>query len=573
MGDQALLSLGRFAVVLGAGDGRAGLEEGLEVLRHETGADRCELYLLDSTGLELLLLGLVSRRPRHKGPDRLPVDEGLEGLCHKLREACWADNAPAGLDIDREDLVEAEFSTALAVPLLQDGEALGVFELSWRREIWADARRQISRFLAAVVPLLAAHVASGGQCGLHELIHACRNGKPALKSIGQVFKEVSGADIATIHLLSPEDGRVVDRDSSCSSFLSCHRLDAGRLEDCPRETRTGRCTDLRGQRRRWHRNCRSLSQEFSRVLEIPLVQEGGVLGVIFLGWNQPVSGPPFAEAARVSALSKAVSRLVSPRRLEQVSISVGSSCSKEERRLEVRVLGGMSVFVEGRLVASKAFGRAKSLELLALLALRRGRRVSREYLVETLWPEADLESGLSRLHVTVHALRKVVEPSGDERGWHHVREEGGSFWLAMENARLDLAVFEELRFLARRKSADGSPLPECLALADEALELCLGELLGDRLEWEWADPARVDFADQLQDAFGIAVACAVKMDRVDLAISYLRLAVKEQPYREDFRKELVRILVESDRVCEADRVLGAWQELLESEGTVLRMDV
>ncbi len=573
IGEQGLLSLGRFAAALAGDPAGSGLKEGMEVLRHETGANRCELFLVDGQGDELLLVEEVSRRPRHRGPERLQLQDGLEGLSVERGEPLWADITPVGLALEREDLVEADFAAALCVPVCQEGEAVGVLQLVWRRDLWAEARRQIGRFVNCAMPLLAAQVMSTQQRGLVDLLLSCRNGPPDLQDLIHAFKDVSGADIATVHLLAQDGEGVVDRDSTSSHFLTCDGLEAGLLSECPRETGKGRCTGISGPRRKWDRRCRSLGREFQTVLEIPLVEEGTVLGVVFLGWKEGDRVSPLAVATRVSLLARCAARLVSARRLEAVPCAPASAMPvAEERRLEIRVLGGMSVFVDGRLVPPRAFGRSKSLELLALLAMRRGRRASREYLWEALWPDATPESGLSRLHVTVHALRKVIEPQRETRGWHHILEEQGSFWLPMETVSLDLVVFEDLLSSARRKRGTGESLAECLDLADSAIRLCHGELLGDRLEWEWADPCRVAFSDKLRDAFGFAVASAMQLDRPDLAVSYLRVAVQAQPFREDYREELVRILLKDERTSEANRVLGSWREFNKMEEVSMLID-
>jgi DNA-binding SARP family transcriptional activator len=77
-------------------------------------------------------------------------------------------------------------------------------------------------------------------------------------------------------------------------------------------------------------------------------------------------------------------------------------------RLEIRLLGGFEVRVDGASVSTASWtGRAR--DLVKLLALAPRHRVSRERAVECLWPRLDADAGLSNLHKAAHHARRALD--------------------------------------------------------------------------------------------------------------------------------------------------------------------
>lgn len=82
-------------------------------------------------------------------------------------------------------------------------------------------------------------------------------------------------------------------------------------------------------------------------------------------------------------------------------------------RVRVRVLGPVEVEVEGRVLD---LGAPKPRQVLAALALHRGRPVSLDALVEALWGEEPPASHVVTVQGYVASLRKVLEPGRAPRG-------------------------------------------------------------------------------------------------------------------------------------------------------------
>jgi PAS domain S-box-containing protein len=146
--------------------------------------------------------------------------------------------------------------------------------------------------------------------------------------------------------------------------------------------------------------------------------------------------------------------------------------------LRIHLLGPITVErADGSPVGGSGWRRAKVRALLALLALRRGRSVRRDELVEMLWPDLDYSAALHNLNTTVYRLRRSLEPAlkrGAESSFVHC--EGDSYLLNGGKTHwLDVEAFEAGIAGARRE-------PDSAVATDryrEALALYRGEFLAD----------------------------------------------------------------------------------------------
>ena len=81
-------------------------------------------------------------------------------------------------------------------------------------------------------------------------------------------------------------------------------------------------------------------------------------------------------------------------------------------RVEIDLLGGFAVRVDGRPVASGEWRRRQAAALIKLLALAPGRTLHRERVLDALWPGTAIEDAAPRLHKAAHYARRSL---GDPR--------------------------------------------------------------------------------------------------------------------------------------------------------------
>jgi len=76
--------------------------------------------------------------------------------------------------------------------------------------------------------------------------------------------------------------------------------------------------------------------------------------------------------------------------------------------VEVRLLGGFEVLVDGRSIRDPLLARKDPAHLVELLALTSGHRMHREQVIDALWPDAPRPAVANRLHKAAHFVRKAT---------------------------------------------------------------------------------------------------------------------------------------------------------------------
>ena len=220
--------------------------------------------------------------------------------------------------------------------------------------------------------------------------------------------------------------------------------------------------------------------------------------------------------------------------------------------LEIRLLGPFEVLVGGR--PAEVTG-PKRHALLALLALRGGRMVPVEVLVDALWgaevpaaPRNAVQHHVSRLRAALGAESIVAAPDG----------------YALAGATVDALRFEEL--LARARSAGrAGDAGQAAELVARALALWRGRPLQGLPDSPWvgAEAARLEGlrTDALEEQFEAALALGEHTE----VVGRIRRVLEEHPFRERLWGQLMLALYRSGRQAEALEAFGQARRVLAEE--------
>lgn len=88
-------------------------------------------------------------------------------------------------------------------------------------------------------------------------------------------------------------------------------------------------------------------------------------------------------------------------------------CNERIPKMRVKMFGGLRVSVAGVEIPESAWSKNKAKLFFAHVVSRFGREVSREMLIESLWPNMDRARAVDNVYVTWSIVRRVVE---DESG-------------------------------------------------------------------------------------------------------------------------------------------------------------
>lgn len=219
------------------------------------------------------------------------------------------------------------------------------------------------------------------------------------------------------------------------------------------------------------------------------------------------------------------------------------------RLMRFGILGTLEVVDDHERVV--ALSARKQRVLLAILLLHRNEVVSAERLVEDVWsgePPATSDKGLQ---VHVSRLRRalaVAAPPDEAR----LLTQGSGYQLVVGAGELDSERFEQLVQEASGLIGAGGFEPAVEKLG-EALALWRGGALGD---FEYEDFAQAEIA-RLSELRVVAleqrVAAELELGRAELLVGELDALVREHPYRERLRGQLMLALYRNGRQAEALR--------------------
>lgn len=157
--------------------------------------------------------------------------------------------------------------------------------------------------------------------------------------------------------------------------------------------------------------------------------------------------------------------------------------------LQIQLLGGFDIELDGRRVHESAFARRKAIALLKLLALQPARQFHRDQVIDLLWPDLSSNAGGAQLYKAIHHVRQALltcSPPVPVEELLFLR--GELLGLAAPNGVVvDADTFEA--------AAATALATRDLNLIREALDLYRGDILPSDLYEDWAAPRR----DALKD--------------------------------------------------------------------------
>ena len=220
--------------------------------------------------------------------------------------------------------------------------------------------------------------------------------------------------------------------------------------------------------------------------------------------------------------------------------------------LEIRLLGPFEVLA-GETTAD--VGGSKRQALLAMLALRQGRVVDVDALVDGLWGEDLPSAPRNALH---HHIARLRAELGEES------IVGSSDGYALKGARVDAVRFEELLAEARSALRDGD-----VDAAAEAVALALALWRGPALQgltgtaWFSAEARRLEtlHVDALEEDFEIRLALGEYRELMPA----LRSVLADNPFRERLWGELMLALYRSGRQADALETFQEARHMLADE--------
>lgn len=228
----------------------------------------------------------------------------------------------------------------------------------------------------------------------------------------------------------------------------------------------------------------------------------------------------------------------------------------KDTTFQVCLLGGLAVTrADGSTVDPGAWGTAKTMDLLRILALEHGRTVRSDTIIGLLWPQADPSHGRGSLRSAASRIRVAIGSDCITR--HH-----GDLSLV----RADVDV-DELRRLAVavRQSSTRLAWEETMLLTEAAESLYRGDFHASDDDSSWAVFAREELRGLRLRVLADATRCALETGRFRDALDLARTVVLLDPSSETAHRDLMRAHAELGEIGKALRVFESYRAVLAEE--------
>ncbi len=230
--------------------------------------------------------------------------------------------------------------------------------------------------------------------------------------------------------------------------------------------------------------------------------------------------------------------------------------------MDVVLLGDFRVAVDGRDVTPRSH---KARAVLASLAIRHGRAVAADTLLEELWPDLRPDRSRHVLHVRVAEIRRLLKSAGASAA---LESSAVGYRLAVPAEALDAERFTALVGRAELQSRSGDHVGASTMLR-EALGLWRGDALGGVQSSRMLESRAAELEELRLTATEERVAAELADGCHQRLVGELETLVATHPLREKLWEQLVLALYRSGRQTEALRACTSLRDHLQEQAGLL----
>jgi LuxR family maltose regulon positive regulatory protein len=234
-------------------------------------------------------------------------------------------------------------------------------------------------------------------------------------------------------------------------------------------------------------------------------------------------------------------------------------------RLQIQTLGGFRLRSEPGPVEGPVWeGNQPKLLLKALIA-QGAVDVPKDVLIETLWPESSPEITEKNFRVSLHRLRKTLEPNLDKAfGSSYIHTERGLLSLDRELCRVDVNEFLA-RYEAGRNQEEQDNHHQALAQYKKAIAIYGGDFLPEELYLPWAEKRREELRGIYLELLDRVSRFYERRGALGQAIEYCKKIIQVDPVLEPTYRRLMTLYANRGMRSEALRTYQTCKQALARE--------
>lgn len=229
----------------------------------------------------------------------------------------------------------------------------------------------------------------------------------------------------------------------------------------------------------------------------------------------------------------------------------------EGAAIRIETFGELVIRIGDRTIYDNKWPGARTKNLLKALIVCGGTRVSADFLVDTLWPEADGDRAMRNLKVALSRLRRIGCGKGEEPlRWIEVRGRHVSLVDAV-------CVVDSIRFRRKLAAAMKEGINRDLLL--EALDLYREDFLTHERNEGWIIRHREILREEfLKGVISLTHAC-IEAGEAERAVPYLQKAFDTDPLNGEVSASLMRCHLEMGSRAGALKVFNKAKQILKKE--------
>jgi len=235
--------------------------------------------------------------------------------------------------------------------------------------------------------------------------------------------------------------------------------------------------------------------------------------------------------------------------------------NRQAPKVFVTTLGAMTVHRGSWKSMGRPVERKRMRTLLGLLAARMGTALTREFVIDELWPDATPAAGVNNLNQAVFQLRRVFDPGyKDGESPQYVISTVDVVQLNSEIVQTDI---EAIREFGNRLRDNPSP-EDKRSIARELIRFVKGEFLAELRYEDWAARAQVAVHSELRHTILPLVDNDEDLDH-DLGVALSSALLSLDPYDEAAQTARATRLARSGRRAAARETLNHFVRQLRAD--------
>jgi DNA-binding SARP family transcriptional activator len=220
----------------------------------------------------------------------------------------------------------------------------------------------------------------------------------------------------------------------------------------------------------------------------------------------------------------------------------------------IETLGAFRLLRGESILEEKEWNRNQPRQLLKAIITHGGQKVSKEILIENLWPEERPARAEIAFDTTLHRLRKILEPNiGRDFGSSYVHLKDGYISLDPELCKLDVDKFLSLLKKGERKEKEGD-IKGALSFYIEAMEQYKGDFLFEDQYCQWIETRREELKGKYVDLLSNIATIYERQGALRKAIAAYKKAIQKDPLLEEFYQRLMVLYSQQKKRNEAMKV-------------------